>query len=351
MATVTGLTAERMQEVIDQVIVSAEINVDGDLILETFAGAFINAGNAHAADVMATDSVAGLVELATEAEVVAGTDNTRAVTPAGLDEKIVTYLDPDDYTQSTAADQYPVGVSLLYLSAANATAGGWDFGGKWGLVRSICFGTDVMQTWQRVGDSGIQPEFWNRCGNLAGGWTSWVKHDETIVPDASATIKGKVELATPAESSTGTDTTRAVTPEGLRQALNDIRVATTSRTSNSSGVTSTTDISVDSVVAATVTGLRYTVRWVGQVQSTDGTGYARGRIREDSASGNQLVLRQVPTGVANQSFGLILECEYVADADENKTFHATIARQSGSGTVSATAATDNPTLFYVERIE
>lgn len=35
-------------------------------------------------------------------------------------------------------------------------------------------------------------------------------------PAASATVAGKVELATPAEATTGTDTTRAVTPEGLK---------------------------------------------------------------------------------------------------------------------------------------
>jgi hypothetical protein len=36
-------------------------------------------------------------------------------------------------------------------------------------------------------------------------------------PDASTTVKGIVELATLAEVATGTDTARAVTPEGVRQ--------------------------------------------------------------------------------------------------------------------------------------
>lgn len=35
------------------------------------------------------------------------------------------------------------------------------------------------------------------------------------IPDASDTVKGKVELATTAETTTGTDATRAVTPDGL----------------------------------------------------------------------------------------------------------------------------------------
>ncbi len=40
------------------------------------------------------------------------------------------------------------------------------------------------------------------------------------VSDASATVPGKVELATPAEALAGTDTVRAVTPQGLIQAVN-----------------------------------------------------------------------------------------------------------------------------------
>jgi hypothetical protein len=48
----------------------------------------------------------------------------------------------------------------------------------------------------------------------AGAWTSTAL--STLVPDASDTTKGVVELATTAEVQTGTDTTRAITPAGLR---------------------------------------------------------------------------------------------------------------------------------------
>lgn len=41
------------------------------------------------------------------------------------------------------------------------------------------------------------------------------------VPDASTTVKGKVELATSAETITGTDAVRAVTPAGLTSRLAD----------------------------------------------------------------------------------------------------------------------------------
>lgn len=43
---------------------------------------------------------------------------------------------------------------------------------------------------------------------------------DDLISDASATVKGKVELATNAETLTGTDTSRAVTPDGLQDKIN-----------------------------------------------------------------------------------------------------------------------------------
>lgn len=43
--------------------------------------------------------------------------------------------------------------------------------------------------------------------------------------DASTTVKGIIEIATLAEVSTGTDTARAVTPQGVKQAMDDVKAA------------------------------------------------------------------------------------------------------------------------------
>jgi hypothetical protein len=43
------------------------------------------------------------------------------------------------------------------------------------------------------------------------------------VPDASTTVKGAIEIATLTEVATGTDTARAVTPEGVRQERNAVK--------------------------------------------------------------------------------------------------------------------------------
>lgn len=49
--------------------------------------------------------------------------------------------------------------------------------------------------------------------------TAFVLANATI-PDATETVKGKVELATNAEVQAGTDTTRAITPAGMKAGLN-----------------------------------------------------------------------------------------------------------------------------------
>lgn len=55
------------------------------------------------------------------------------------------------------------------------------------------------------------------------GTTKWVEYED-MVPAASETVSGKVELATSAEAVTGTDTARAVTPAGVK-AVADLKLS------------------------------------------------------------------------------------------------------------------------------
>ena len=107
----------------------------------------------------ATTTTLGLVELATDAETNTGTDTQRAITPSNL---------------------------TAWTGSTNITT----------------LGTIVTGTWQGsvISTAYIQ--------NLSGTNTG----DE---PAASDTVAGIVELATIAETNTGTDATRAVTPDGL----------------------------------------------------------------------------------------------------------------------------------------
>lgn len=91
------------------------------------------------------------------------------------------------------------------------------------------------------------------------------------LPDSSATVKGKVELATDAEAVTGTDTVRAITPANLSAVLSALTsslitpkplgvVARRTRTSNSSATTSATGLGVIKLSFACTSGRLYRIR-------------------------------------------------------------------------------------------
>ena len=135
-------------------LTGVEIGAAKLVTVEYSAGAFqIVSGSPSAA---ASATVAGVVELATDAEVTTGSDTARAVTPAGLHQKT---------TSATA-----IGLVELATDAEVTT------------------GSDTARA---VTPAGL--------------------HQKT----SSATAIGLVELATTAETATGTDTARAVTPDGL----------------------------------------------------------------------------------------------------------------------------------------
>jgi hypothetical protein len=130
------------------------------------------------------------------------------------------------------------------------------------------------------------------------------------------------------------------------------RIATTIRTSDSSGVT-TTETTIDSVTAALVTGRTYRVRWTARVDGSVNADTLFVRIREDNVSGNQLqILRvEVPaTGGVGTGYPGTIEAEYTAVATGNKTFVGTIVRASGTGTVNIEAGPNRPVYLYVDYI-
>lgn len=180
MAEVTGMTAAAMQDIRDNGVVNGDIDEFGHLILIQHDGGTIDAGSIRGSFDAATDTVAGIVELATEAETTAGTDTTRAVTPAGA-AALVSAGIPD------ASDTVKGKVEL----ATNA---------------ETTTGTDTTRA--------------TTPANVKAAI------DARVVA-ASETVSGIVELATDAETTTGTDTVRATTPANVKAAI-DARTATTS---------------------------------------------------------------------------------------------------------------------------
>lgn len=90
MAIVEVLTKARMLAIEAASIVGGVINSSGHLILTKHDGSTIDAGSALPALPTASDTVSGIATLATNAEVITGTNTTKIVTPAALTSSITT---------------------------------------------------------------------------------------------------------------------------------------------------------------------------------------------------------------------------------------------------------------------
>ena len=172
MATVNGFTAEHMQAIEDATVVDADIDISGHLIFTRHNGTTFDAGSALPALPVASDTVQGIVELATDAEATAGTDSTRAVTPHGL----------------------AAAVGVLVPDASITVKG------------KVQLATDVDAT------AGTNTTLAMTPANVKAAVP-------VHMPQSTTTVQGKVELATNAEATAGTDTVRAVTPAGLKAAI------------------------------------------------------------------------------------------------------------------------------------
>jgi microcystin-dependent protein len=84
MALVEVLNKARMLAIEAASVVSGVIDESGHLILSRYDESTIDAGSALPALPISDDTTQGIVELATNAETITGTDASRAVTPASL---------------------------------------------------------------------------------------------------------------------------------------------------------------------------------------------------------------------------------------------------------------------------
>lgn len=140
------------------------------------------------AGVNATTTVVGVVELADNAETIAGTDTVRAVVPSGVAAKLG--------SQTVNAIAYGAGTAAALAWAGPLTDG------------------QVL-----LGSTGLAPV----AGTIgtSNGVTSTSGAGTFAIAGVNATdsVVGVVELATSAETTTGTDATRANTPAGLAAKL------------------------------------------------------------------------------------------------------------------------------------
>lgn len=214
MATVTVFTSERTAEIEAASITSGEINDAGHLVLTRHDGTPIDMGAVSGvqldggttyskADVFsyvgdtdpgavpdgsvwfdttgptgpfASTTQQGLVELATSAEAITGTDTQRAVTPAALAAVNASkILAPNAVTETALPTAYPLGISSMSLT----TASGWSQNSGFGSIITFRTETDrtVQHFYSNPGGTGT-PRMWLRqyhTSNNGGGWTAWSK--------------------------------------------------------------------------------------------------------------------------------------------------------------------------------
>jgi hypothetical protein len=219
VATVTVVNAERTLEIEATTVVDGEINAEGHLVLErrdgtpidtgAISGMLMSTGSGYSktdgftyvgtedpgavpegsvwldpsdvAGPVASTTNKGLIEIATNSEIAAGTDATRAITPAGLASLPGTKVLPSNsITESTAASSYPQGVSLMNLT----TGSGWSLGNGFGTVVTFMPLTDRTVQYFYVTAGGTSPSrayvrtYHTSTGG--GGWTAWSEIQATI---------------------------------------------------------------------------------------------------------------------------------------------------------------------------
>lgn len=218
--------------------------------------AYVDSAVAGATGVAAaSETVAGKVELATAAETATGTDNTRAVHPSGLASVLGTYApinspgltgNPTATTQTAGNNTtrlattafVQTAVAGISISSASETVQGKV---ELATAAETATGTDNTRAVHPAGMKSVTDLLAPKASPaLTGTPTAPTAADGTnttqlattayvqtalagFVPNvaaASETVQGKVELATAAETATGTDNTRAVHPAGLLSVTN-----------------------------------------------------------------------------------------------------------------------------------
>lgn len=185
MATITGLTADRMLAIEAATVVGGAFDSASHLQLEKHDGTLVDAGTPPDA----TEAAKGIVELASSAEVIAGTDALRVVTPAGLAAipgNKVQNLTANSIAESAIYSAYPTGVSIMSLN----TGSSWSLASGFGTVLTINIDMDrcTQVFYARAGGTTGLCRSWTRSYHSTdngGGWTSW--QQQMIMPTINPT--------------------------------------------------------------------------------------------------------------------------------------------------------------------
>ena len=198
-----------------QIATTAEVQAGTDTLKAVTPGRLVGR--------TATETRTGLVELATTAEAVAGTDTVRAVTPAGLQASLAAIPAMPPASEATAG-------ILRIATEAEVTTGTDDSKAMTPLKLATRL-VNASETQRGMVELATQAEV--TAGSTDQAAVTPLKLQqrltEVLPQAASETLAGLVELATQAEVTTGTDAVRAVTPLQLQYKLTAAQTGTALR--------------------------------------------------------------------------------------------------------------------------
>jgi hypothetical protein len=206
-------TLANLTSIQGRTVTLADAGVDAILGWDDSANAYENLTQAEVLAVIgdSTTTAKGVVELATDAETVTGTDTARATTPANITARLA--------APGTIGGTTPGAATFTTVT----TTGGIELGNASDTtITRVSAGVVAVEgvNLVRAGaatSSGLTMATSRVLGRTTAG-TGAIEELSTVdsfVSAASDSTAGKVELATAAETTTGTDATRAVTPDGL----------------------------------------------------------------------------------------------------------------------------------------
>jgi hypothetical protein len=171
---------------LDEISYTAGAGIDGKFLKYVNANSQWEAADAPTA-AAASETVAGVIEIATNAEATAGTATDKALVPSNLSSVGTSQLNNDaGFIDNTAASETVAGI-IEIATNAEATTG-------------------------TATDKALVPS------NLSSIGTSQLNNDASFITDiaaASETVAGKIEIATNAEATAGTATDKALVPSNI----------------------------------------------------------------------------------------------------------------------------------------
>ena len=153
----------------------------------------------------ATTTSKGVMELSSTAKVDAGSDNTTAITPWQLNRKLKDL-------SSILRNVYRGVWTLNNVYKVGETV---SLDGSW----FICIQANTATNSNKPDPTVLYHTIWRVIAAKGDKGEPGTGTGTGTTPDASTTVKGKIEIATGSEASTGTDTLRAMTPKLVKDRI------------------------------------------------------------------------------------------------------------------------------------